>query len=65
MQEDIRLGKKLASGGFGTVYSGELLAEGATTTPQPVIVKKATEFGEAEVGGCACVCSRACVCACS
>jgi len=41
------MGRKLASGGFGTVYRATLDDEGQQ---RPVIVKKATEFGEAEVG---------------
>lgn len=47
------MGKKLASGGFGTVYRGSLRdPEGGAT--RDVIIKKAKEFGEAEV--CVCVC---------
>lgn len=45
-KEDVILGKKLATGGFGTVYRGDLVAEDGTTTP--IIVKKAKEFGQAE-----------------
>lgn len=41
------MGKKLATGGFGTVYKATLEEDGRA---KPVIVKKATEFGEAEVG---------------
>ena len=46
-KEDIKMGKKLATGGFGTVYLGELVDpdDGKVT---PVVVKKAKEFGEAE-----------------
>lgn len=43
-KDDIKVGRKLATGGFGTVYRGELLDSG-----EQVIVKKAKEFGEAEV----------------
>jgi serine/threonine protein kinase len=45
--DDVKVGKKLAVGGFGTVYTGELLYGKAANTK--VILKKATEFGEAEV----------------
>ncbi len=38
LQEDIKLGKKLGSGGFGSVYKGELLDEDGSTTA--VVVKK-------------------------
>jgi hypothetical protein len=39
LQEDIRLGKKLASGGFGTVFRGDLLD--IYPEPElPVVVKK-------------------------
>lgn len=41
-KDDIKLGRKVATGGFGTVFRGEL--EDGTS----VIVKKAKEFGEAE-----------------
>lgn len=47
LQEDFDMGKKLATGGFGTVYKATLEEDGMA---KPVIVKKATEFGEAEVG---------------
>ncbi len=43
-KDDIKVGRKLATGGFGTVYRGELLDTG-----EQVIVKNAKEFGEAEV----------------
>eukprot|EP00803_Ostreobium_quekettii_P001794 evm.model.scf_816.3 EVM.evm.TU.scf_816.3 scf_816:24362-31618(-) len=46
-RNDIRLGRKLAAGGFGIVYKGEL-KEGNGRT-RDVVVKKAKEFGEAEV----------------
>lgn len=39
LQEDIRLGKKLASGGFGTVFRGELL-DIYPEAELPVVVKK-------------------------
>jgi len=45
-KDDIVLGRKLATGGFGTVYRGDLTtADGSVV---PVIVKKAKEFGQAE-----------------
>ncbi|KAL4852866.1 Serine/threonine-protein kinase stt7 [Chlorella vulgaris] len=44
-KEDFDMGKKLATGGFGTVYKATLEEDGRA---KPVIVKKATEFGEAE-----------------
>ena len=49
------MGRKLASGGFGTVYLASLPEEEevAGAGPREVIVKKATEFGEAEVRGAA------------
>jgi serine/threonine protein kinase len=47
-KEDIRLGKKLASGGFGTVFRGELL-DVFPEKELPVVVKKAKEFGVPEV----------------
>ena len=43
--DDVKVGRKLAMGGFGTVFTGELLTE----DNKRIIVKKATEFGEAEV----------------
>ena len=43
--EDVKVGRKLAMGGFGTVYTGELPKKGN----KQIILKKATEFGEAEV----------------
>jgi hypothetical protein len=47
MQEDITLGRQLATGAFGTVYKATLqLNDGSSI---PVVVKKAKEFGEAEV----------------
>ena len=48
VQEDFDMGRKLASGGFGTVYKAELVVD-EEGTRREVIVKKATEFGEAEV----------------
>lgn len=45
--DDVKVGKRIAAGGFGTVYRGELI--GNASTQRPVILKKATEFGEAEV----------------
>lgn len=41
------LGKKLASGGFGAVFLGELRQPDGTMLP--VVIKKASEFGAAEV----------------
>lgn len=45
--EDLVLGKRLGSGGFGSVFKAQLKEEDGTM--QPVVVKKAKEFGEAEV----------------
>ena len=39
LQEDIKLGKKIATGGFGTVYRGELIDD-RTGESSSVIVKK-------------------------
>lgn len=39
LQEDIRLGKKLAAGGFGTVFRGDLL-DVYPEAELPVVVKK-------------------------
>lgn len=47
-KEDIRLGKKLAAGGFGTVFRGDLL-DVYPEAELPVVVKKAKEFGVPEV----------------
>ncbi|PNW87375.1 hypothetical protein CHLRE_02g120250v5 [Chlamydomonas reinhardtii] len=46
-KNDIVLGKRLGTGGFGTVFKGELKEEGGVKTS--IIIKKAKEFGEAEV----------------
>eukprot|EP01023_Acetabularia_acetabulum_P009110 TRINITY_DN14028_c0_g1_i1.p1 TRINITY_DN14028_c0_g1~~TRINITY_DN14028_c0_g1_i1.p1 ORF type:complete len:585 (-),score=71.46 TRINITY_DN14028_c0_g1_i1:332-2086(-) len=46
-KDDITMGKKLATGGFGTVYKGTLTEDDGEE--RQVIVKKANEFGEAEV----------------
>ncbi|KAF6258518.1 kinase-like domain-containing protein [Scenedesmus sp. NREL 46B-D3] len=46
-KDDLKLGKRLGAGGFGSVYKATLTNEDGTTTP--AIVKKAKEFGEAEV----------------
>ncbi len=46
-KDDIVMGRKLATGGFGTVFKAELKEENGTLSP--VIVKKAKEYGEAEV----------------
>ena len=41
MQEDLVLGKKMASGGFGTVYKAELLDAADPDAPsRDVILKK-------------------------
>eukprot|EP00889_Picochlorum_renovo_P003143 jgi/Picre1/30173/NNA_005542.t1 len=42
--DDVKVGRKIASGGFGSVYSGRLVE-----SDTPIILKKAIEFGEAEV----------------
>lgn len=47
-KEDFDMGKKLASGGFGTVYRAKLMDGAQGDGGREVIVKKATEFGEAE-----------------
>ena len=39
LQENVRLGKKLATGGFGTVYRADLVDE-ETGEEREVIVKK-------------------------
>ncbi|KAL4422647.1 hypothetical protein ABPG75_008844 [Micractinium tetrahymenae] len=46
-KEDFDMGKKLASGGFGTVYRATL-RDPDGGAPRDVIIKKAKEFGEAE-----------------
>lgn len=46
-EDDIILGRKLAAGGFGVVYKAELKEDNGKKTD--VVVKKASEFGEAEV----------------
>ena len=43
--DDVKVGRKLAMGGFGTVFMGQLLKK----DKKQIILKKATEFGEAEV----------------
>jgi hypothetical protein len=49
VQEDINLGRRLATGGFGTVYKAELKdGSGATI---PVIVKKVVGSGGSVGGG--------------
>ncbi|KAF5828503.1 hypothetical protein DUNSADRAFT_17500 [Dunaliella salina] len=45
-KEDIILGRKMATGGFGTVFFGDLRKEDGSLVP--VVVKKAKEFGQAE-----------------
>lgn len=47
--ENFRLGKKLAQGGFGTVYRADLDDAQGSKESEQVIVKMAKEFGEAEV----------------
>jgi serine/threonine protein kinase len=47
-RDDLAVGRRLAVGGFGTVYRGEL-ADPESGAARPVIAKRATEFGEAEV----------------
>ena len=47
-REDIAVGKKIATGGFGTVYRADVTDPESGET-FAAIVKKATEFGEAEV----------------
>ncbi|PRW20521.1 Serine threonine- kinase chloroplastic [Chlorella sorokiniana] len=47
-KEDFEMGRKLASGGFGTVYRAVLSDPDGVEAPRDVLVKKATEFGEAE-----------------
>lgn len=51
-KDDIQLGKKIATGGFGAVFLADLQQEDGSLLP--VVVKKATDFGPAEVssGGC-------------
>lgn len=46
-KDDLKLGKLLGSGGFGSVYKATLTEEDGST--KNVIVKKAKEYGEAEV----------------
>lgn len=48
VKDDFKITKKIATGGFGTVYRAEL-DDGKTPGGRPVIIKKALEFGEAEV----------------
>lgn len=45
-KDDIIIGRKLATGGFGTVFRGDLKTPSGELVP--VIVKKAKEFGQAE-----------------
>lgn len=53
------MGRKIATGGFGTVYLAEM---GEGQQRRQVIVKKATEFGEAEVGWLpTCLAGRGCM----
>ena len=47
-RDDFKIGKKMATGGFGTVYKAELTCPD-TGEVETVVVKKAKEFGEAEV----------------
>lgn len=50
-REGVEVGRKLATGGFGTVYLGTAgtSVPGQIRKGEKIIVKKATEFGEAEV----------------
>lgn len=48
-KSDLTLGKKLGSGAFGSVYKATLAPEEPGGAPTEVVVKKAKEFGEAEV----------------
>ncbi|KAI8474239.1 MAG: kinase-like domain-containing protein [Monoraphidium minutum] len=48
-KSDLTLGKKLGSGAFGSVYRATMTPEAPGAPPADVIVKKAKEFGEAEV----------------
>lgn len=48
VKDDFKITKKIATGGFGTVYRAEC-DDGKTPGGRPVIIKKAKEFGEAEV----------------
>ncbi len=43
-QSDIILGKRLGTGGFGTVFKGEIKEEDGTRTP--IIIKKVREAAE-------------------
>jgi len=45
-RDDIQVGRKIAAGGFGTVYQADLVTG---ESEKSVFVKRATEFGEAEV----------------
>ncbi|KAL0019290.1 hypothetical protein WJX79_003618 [Trebouxia sp. C0005] len=47
VKDDFKITKKIATGGFGTVYRAEC-DDGKTPGGRPVIIKKAKEFGEAE-----------------
>ncbi len=40
VQDSVRLGKKIATGGFGTVYRGDLIDDEAPGEARAVIVKK-------------------------
>ena len=44
--DDLKLGRRLGKGGFGEVFEATLVS---SSKPRKVIVKKAFEFGEAEV----------------
>ena len=44
--DDLKLGRRLGKGGFGEVFEATLMS---SSKPRKVIVKKAFEFGEAEV----------------
>ena len=47
-QENVRLGKKLATGGFGTVYRADLVDDESGDV-RAVIVKKVRQAGRAHV----------------
>jgi serine/threonine protein kinase len=46
--DDVIVGRKIAAGGFGSVYRATLAPRDGGAPPRPVILKKASEFGPAE-----------------
>lgn len=61
-QDDIILGRKLATGGFGTVFRADLKEGDGTTTP--VILKKVRRGAVKRRAGCgAAQCGAVCGCA--